>query len=137
MSWTERAATAGAGASREPIGHEPKLTRSALERRFLTLVRRAGITMPIVNEPLDVVGHPGIEPDFHWPAERVIVETDGRATHLTRAAFQADRRRDAALAADGYLVVRFTWDDVCDQPAVIVDRLRAVFARRGPSGSSW
>ena len=127
----------GRGRFARAIGREPKLTRNALERRFLALVRGAGMTVPIVNEPLDVVGHPGIKPDFHWPAERVIVETDGRETHLTRAAFQADRRRDAALAADGYIVLRFTWADVRDQPAVIVDRLRAVFARRGPSGSSW
>jgi hypothetical protein len=125
----------GRGRLARAIGREPALTRSQLERRFLTLARRAGLPAPIVNEAFDVVDHPGIRPDFYWPRERVMVETDGRATHLTRAAFQADRRRDAALAADGYVVVRFTYADVRDEPATVVARLRAVLEQRGGPSS--
>jgi hypothetical protein len=40
------------------------------------------------------------QPDFCWPTHRLIVETDGWETHRTRAAFEQDRRRDAALTAD-------------------------------------
>ncbi len=127
----------GRGRLARAIGSEPALTRNQLEGRFLALVSRAGLPSPMVNEPLDVVDHPGIKPDFHWPAQRVIAETDGRATHLTRAAFQADRRRDAALAADGFVVVRFTYEDVRDAPATVARRLAAVLRTRrngrGPS----
>ena len=88
----------------------------------------------MVNEPLDVIDHQGIKPDFHWPAQRVLVETDGRATHHTRAAFQRDRRRDAALSADGFVVVRFTYDDVRDQPRTVAARIAAVLAARNEGG---
>ena len=38
-----------------------------------------------------------------------MVETDGHASHRTRAAFERDRARDAQLTVAGYRVVRFTY----------------------------
>lgn len=46
--------------------------------------------------------------DALWPEERLVVEVDGRETHATLRAFEEDRRRDAALQAAGYRVVRLT-----------------------------
>ena len=102
---------------------DPKWTRSDLEARFLTLVRDAGLPEPHVNFSLAAPDHPRLEVDFCWPAHRVIAETDGWQTHRTRAAFQADRARDAALHADGWRVLRFTYHD---PPATIQRRLRAL-----------
>jgi very-short-patch-repair endonuclease len=67
--------------------------------------------------------HPRLDPDFCWPTHHLIVETDGWDTHRTRAAFQDDRRRDAALTADGWRVVRFTGHE---PRATIQRRLRAL-----------
>ena len=64
---------------------EPQRFRSELERRFFELVRDAGLPLPIVNGLVE--GH---EVDFHWPAQRFIVETDGRATHDTPIAAERD-----------------------------------------------
>ncbi|HEV2786231.1 MAG TPA: type IV toxin-antitoxin system AbiEi family antitoxin domain-containing protein, partial [Solirubrobacteraceae bacterium] len=47
--------------------------------------------------------------DFLWPAQRLIVETDGHEDHGTRRAFERDRARDARLTVLVYRVVRFTW----------------------------
>ena len=66
---------------------------------------------PLTNEAFHAPGHGHCEPDYHWPAQRVIVELDGFETHGTRAAFRADRAKDAALTASGYRVLRFTRDD--------------------------
>ena len=52
------------------------------------------------------------------------METDGWETHGTRSAFQSDRRKDAALTAAGYKVMRFTYDDVTLEGATVVRRLR-------------
>ena len=49
---------------------------------------------------------------------------DGRESHGTRRAFQADRDRDGRLAVAGYRVLRFTWWDVTRRPAVVADRVR-------------
>jgi hypothetical protein len=100
---------------------QPKWTRNDYEAWFLALVREAGLPEPLVNEALMVPDHPSIDPDFCWPAHRLVVEVDGWETHRTRAAFQADRRRDAALQAAGWRAVRFTWHE---QRAVIQRRLR-------------
>lgn len=103
---------------------EPVLTRSELEQRFLELVERAALPRPHVNSSLEAPDHGRIEVDFHWPTHNLIVETDGEETHGTRTAFQADRRRDAALAAKGHRVVRFTWADVTQDTQRITRRLR-------------
>jgi very-short-patch-repair endonuclease len=44
--------------------------------------------------------------------DRLVVECDGFEWHKSREAFEEDRRRDLALAARGYLVVRLTFDRV-------------------------
>jgi uncharacterized protein DUF559/putative AbiEi antitoxin of type IV toxin-antitoxin system len=113
----------GRGALARATAREPKLTRSELESRFLTLVRRAGLPEPEANSSLDAPDHPGLEPDFYWPQLRLVVETDGWETHKTRAAFRSDRRKDAALTSIGYRVMRFTYDDVVYDPDTIVERL--------------
>jgi very-short-patch-repair endonuclease len=43
--------------------------------------------------------HPRLEVDFSWPTYQLIIEIDGWETHHTKAAFEADRARDAAAHA--------------------------------------
>lgn len=90
----------------------PDVTRSELERIFLALCREHGLPRPLVNTLVL-----GFEVDFHWPAHRLIVETDGLSFHATRAAVERDHARDAALMAAGFVVVRFTYRQVVDEPA--------------------
>jgi len=77
-------------------------TRSEIEDAFLELCDRYAIPRPLVNSRVE-----GFEVDFCWPADRLIVETDGRH-HTTRAAFENDRARDALLTSIGWRVMRFT-----------------------------
>jgi very-short-patch-repair endonuclease len=77
---------------------------------------------------LAALDHVPYEPDFRWPSHGVIVELDGFETHGTRAAFKADRAKDAALTASGYKVLRFTYDD---DPQLAIDRLRALLPSAG------
>lgn len=108
---------------------EPKLTRSQAEAIFLTLIREAGLPEPLVNFPLTAPDHPRLEVDFYWPAYHLIVEIDGWETHRTRAAFEADRRRDAALQAAGQKVLRFTWRVINNDGATVVRRIEAATTR--------
>ena len=102
------------------LADEPAPTRNELERRFLDLVRDTGLPLPVVNALVA-----GYEVDFHWPALRLIVETDGRATHDTPYGFERDRTRDLDLELAGWHVVRVTWRQVIDQPARVAALLRA------------
>jgi very-short-patch-repair endonuclease len=99
-------------------------TRSALERRFLAVIRDAGLPRPAVNAVVE-----GYMVDFAWPAERVIVETDGWAAHGHRAAFERDHRRDADLAAAGWVVLRFTWRQLRERPMWVASRVAQTLAQ--------
>jgi very-short-patch-repair endonuclease len=101
-------------------------TRSELERRMLRLIDRAGIERPRCQHRIGPY-----TADFLWPAERVIVETDGWDGHRHELAFHRDRRRDARLAAHGYVVIRFTWPQLRDEPLTVVAHLAAVLAHGG------
>jgi very-short-patch-repair endonuclease len=103
------------------LADEPLPTRSELERRFLEIVRRANLPMPVVNSWIE-----GYEVDFNWPVERLIVETDGRAVHSTPQAFERDRRRDLELELAGWHVLRLGWRQISDHP----DRVAVLLRRR-------
>ncbi len=102
---------------------KPKWTRNEWEAEFLQELRDAGLPEPETNEAFHVPDHGQCEPDYHWPEHRVIVELDGFETHGTRAAFHADRAKDAALTASGHRVLRFTRDD---HPTRAARRVRAL-----------
>jgi very-short-patch-repair endonuclease len=114
----------GRGAPARATAQEPKLTRSELEQRFLALVRKAGLPEPLSNHVLADLDHQRHEVDFSFPTHNLVVETDGWDTHKTRAAFQSDRRKDAALTSAGCRVMRFTSDDIVYEPDTVVARLR-------------
>jgi very-short-patch-repair endonuclease len=90
---------------------------------MLRLIRTAGLPEPLVNHPLTAPDHGHCWADFYWPKHCLIVETDSWRAHGHRAAFEQDRAKDAALAAIGLRVVRFTWR-VPD--ATILRRLRTL-----------
>jgi very-short-patch-repair endonuclease len=126
----------GAGTLRRLLAEthgEPPITRKELERRFLELVRSARLPQPVANGLLQ--GH---EVDFHWPAQRLVVETDGRATHAHALAFHEDRRRDLDLELAGWHVLRVTWRHVVHEPervtVLLRSRLESTAAQPCPSG---
>jgi very-short-patch-repair endonuclease len=103
------------------LDREPDLTRSALERRFLSLCRRHRLPQPEVNARIGPY-----EVDFLWRESSLVVETDGFRHHGNRAAFEADRARDARLQGLGYRVQRFTYRQVADDAGSVVAAVRAL-----------
>jgi very-short-patch-repair endonuclease len=108
----------GVRALHAALHDEPTLTRSEAERRLLDLVREARLPRPETNA---MVG--GYEVDMLWRKHRLVVEVGGFAFHSGRAAFERDRRRDAALQAAGYRVVRFTWRQITRESHAVVAML--------------
>jgi very-short-patch-repair endonuclease/predicted transcriptional regulator of viral defense system len=101
-----------------------KLTDSELERRFLPLVRRAGLPTPETAQYVT-----GFNVDFHWPELGLVVETDGLRYHRTPAQQASDRVRDQAHAAAGVTPLRFTHAQVRFEQRHVQATLSAV-ARR-------
>jgi very-short-patch-repair endonuclease len=115
----------GAGIVRAHLAREagPQITESEAERRFLTLVRNAGLPSPRTQQRIE-----GYRVDAVWPDRRLIVELDGLTGHGHRSAFERDRRRDAILIAKGWRVIHFTWPQLHGQPLFVIATLSAALA---------
>jgi len=118
----------GARMLREALGEyrDPPFTRSELERRFLGLCRAAGLPAPSVNTWVA-----GGEADMAWPDQRVVVELDSHTFHATGAAFERDRRRDAALQLAGYTALRVTDRRLAREPDVVMRDVATALAAGG------
>jgi very-short-patch-repair endonuclease len=104
--------------------HTFALTDSELERRFLRLVRQAGLPQPKTQQRVN-----GFRVDFLWPELRLVVETDGLRYHRTPGQQAKDRLRDQVLVAAGFIVLRFTHAQVRYEPEHVVSTLAALFGR--------
>lgn len=100
-------------------------TRSVAEEKFLRLIRRAALPAPVTNTKLH-----GMEPDFYWPTERLVVEIDGLAYHSSPAAQQRDRERNTVLGAAGIRVLRFTWHDLTRRHEAVLVQLAMALSKR-------
>jgi very-short-patch-repair endonuclease len=107
------------------LHREPAFTQSGLERRFLKLVRSAGLPMPSANVFVE-----GFQLDMYWERERFAVELDGYEFHRSRASFESDRRRQEELKLAGIEMVRFTARRVVDQPKEVMRRLSLLLKER-------
>jgi very-short-patch-repair endonuclease len=113
---------AGTGQLKRLLGGllpELPFTRSELERLFVKLIASANLPMPIVNRHREE--H---RVDFHWPAFKLVVETDGRGIHDNPYTFEEDRRRDLDLQLADWHVIRLTWRQVDEQPERVLALLR-------------
>lgn len=85
--------------------------QTKLERRFLAIVRAAGLQEPRAQAHLN-----SYRVDFHWPELGLVVETDSLTYHRTAAQQAVDIRRDQAHARTGLRSLRFTHSQVFFQP---------------------
>jgi hypothetical protein len=71
----------------------------------------------------DVCGNPIYRLDMGWPQFKVAIEYDG-AQHWTDPAQRArDIERLEFLAAQGWTIIRVSWNQLRDQPTLVVERV--------------
>jgi hypothetical protein len=90
----------------------------------------AGGRPPVVAHQPHSMG--GYVVDFFWRAQRFVVEIDGYAFHSSPEMFEADRERDAVLAAAGLRFIRVTWRQIVDEPEAMLVRLGQALAHAPP-----
>lgn len=96
---------------------------SELERRARALFRQANLPVPAFEVDLGDEAWIG-RVDCVWRPQRVIVELDGRRYHDGRTRLEADRQRDNRLAAQGWRIIRVTWEDLQHRPMEVVAWIR-------------
>lgn len=110
--------------ARRPLGAPP--TGSLLETLFVQLRR----TVPGSTEPrrqvevCDSHGDFVAYVDFAWPELGIFIELDGQ--HHAGQPVHDARRETAVVAATGWLVGRFTWDEIVRYPRATARRLEAL-----------
>jgi very-short-patch-repair endonuclease len=103
---------------------------NALERRFLAIVRDAGIPAPETQRHL---GRNRV--DFFWPALGFVVETDSLRHHRTAAEQAVDLGRDQTHARAGLRSVRFTHSQVFHRPDHVREVLLDAFGHLSEPGT--
>jgi very-short-patch-repair endonuclease len=109
---------------------------SRAEREAHRVYRRSGITGWVTNHKV-VLPEIGIcYLDMAFERERVAAEVDGWQYHCDRSVFETDRVRQNALVLDGWLVLRFTWQLLTEQPDYIARATRAALTARRLTASN-
>jgi very-short-patch-repair endonuclease/predicted transcriptional regulator of viral defense system len=113
----------GAGALSRALEHHTAgttLTKSTLEELMLAICEEHGLPRPKVNAWVE-----GLEVDFLFAAQRLVVEADSYQFHRSRAAFERDRERDAILARAGHRTLRFTHRQMARNGAMVAETIRS------------
>lgn len=113
-----RVATCANGDAANPF--ESGLRAAALDVEGLTLVPQVWVTTSSGR----------IRPDLVDQDLQIVAEADSFAWHGDRAALARDCRRYNSLVAEGYLVLRFTWEDVMFHPDSVTETLRSAVETR-------
>jgi Transcriptional regulator, AbiEi antitoxin/Protein of unknown function (DUF559) len=106
------------------LGDSAPATRSRLEILFLELIRAAGLPEPSVNVIAvgDVV-------DFRWPEFNLVVEVDSWEYHRLRRPFEEDKRRGNRMQLAQVMVLRYTDQQLHEEPERVIAEIRAAMAR--------
>ena len=105
--------------------HVPKKPKRELERKLLRLVRNSDLPEPEVNAFIL-----GKERDLVWREQRVVVEADSYAFHSDARTWARDIGKTNELQLANWLVLRFTWFDVTERPAWVVDGIKKALTNR-------
>jgi very-short-patch-repair endonuclease len=104
-------------------------SESEAEIAMLLLMRTSRLPEPVRQHRVTAVGRK-YRIDLAYPDCLLAIEVDGKAWHFNAPQRAADIRRDAALAAAGWLTLRFTYEQIATDPSWVVTCVREALARR-------
>jgi very-short-patch-repair endonuclease len=113
------------------VERDPSLAPAAtdLETLLFRILAERGVRPP-VRQFRVVTGGQTFYLDVAYPDLKIFIEGDGFGAHTTRHAFEKDRERQNLLVVDGWLVLRFTWRQLCCKPDRVAAIVREALARR-------
>lgn len=100
---------------------------SWLERRFLALLRGAGLPRPVLQRVYRDGFRTVARVDATFPGG-FLVEVEGHATHSSRQQRRHDEQRRTEMTLRGQRFVVFTFGDVTDRPDWVAAQVRRVVA---------
>lgn len=121
-------AARGAATLKAIMRGDVKVSLSKLERIFLQLLRDHGLPLPQTN-----VRAGSHRVDCRWPEHRLTVELDGWRFHNSRHSWEQGNRRRREARRRGDEFRRYSWTDVVEEPAAMLDELRELLGLSRPS----
>lgn len=114
----------GLGTARKAVELSRVGAQTALESISRFRLMSEGLDEPALQVPFHdeqgVIGYA----DMVWHDLRVIGEADGLGKYASREDLIAEKRREDRLRALGWVVVRWTWDEIFRSPRAVAERIR-------------
>lgn len=110
------------------------LAESVLESLIRLILVLGGLPEPELQVWLGVRGGERFRVDLYWREWRLVGEADGFAKYGTdhlqiRGSWNAERRRQRQLEDAGFMVIRWTWEDL-RHPQRIIEGVRSAMRRQ-------
>lgn len=119
----------GIGTVRRALPRVRAGAQSPLESLSRVRLTDLGLPEPDLQVPFyDADGLVGYA-DMVWDEWRVIGECDGLVKYQSRDDLVREKAREDRLRALGYIVVRWTWEEIMRNPAAVVARIRRAIAQ--------
>ena len=131
--------------AREVIAFADGSAATPLESISRLSFHRMGLPAPETQVVLarDDWRNPRIIVDFYWPEFRVVGEADGLLKYdAENQSLRKEKLRQEEIESMGYVVVRWTWDDIWRRPEWVAKRLRNAMTRQAnhraqPTSDGW
>ncbi|MCB0995380.1 MAG: DUF559 domain-containing protein [Acidimicrobiales bacterium] len=131
-SWTKRGRrgrrTMLALLRRLDAGYQP--TESELEFLLVELLDAYDITQPTRQFRASWLQPVKGRIDFAYPLLRIVIEVDGRRWHSRDSTWERDLERDRVAQLEGWLVLRFSYDEVTERPDEVAATIRSALTAR-------
>lgn len=97
----------------------------------MQVIRAGGLPLPVPQ--FNVVDDEGLiaRPDAAYPSFRIALEAQSATWHLGREAWQRDLQRQTRLAAAGWVVLYFTYQQIRSEPGYVIEQIRSALLSRG------
>lgn len=105
--------------------------KSLLEAEFRMVCAECSVPVPEANR---MIGRD--EVDAVWWDAKLVVELDGRKFHADSFAHRDDAGKTRRLRALGFLVLRFTWEEITGSPEAVARTILTELERRSPAALS-
>ncbi len=105
--------------------------QSVAERRMRALLMKHKLRGWEGNHRIDdAAGRPIALIDLAHIDLRIAIEVDGRSFHSDRRTFEQDRARQNKLTIAGWTVLRFTWEQITENPTLVIRTVRSTIQLR-------
>lgn len=113
---------------RRVVEHASALAANPFESVLRAILIEAGV--PVVPQWATTVGGITYHPDLADPLHGIAIEANSWAHHASRHDHDQDCVRYNALVLGGWIVLRFTWEQVMFSPGEVAATVRAAIALR-------